>query len=151
MILRRSAEPDAGIDMTPMIDCVFLLLIFFMCTATMSKVDMAAAVVLPVAPKAAIPEDLKGRGVINILPMGSLSAEGPTTEARPFLVYGRLMDEKSLTAMMNERLTEEPNLRIYLRVDHQADFRIVKRAIRACAAAGIYDIIFGTTQSEVYR
>ena len=34
-----------------------------------------------------------------------------------------------------------------MRVDKNAEFKIVKRAIRACANAGIFDIIFGTFQS----
>jgi hypothetical protein len=35
-----------------------------------------------------------------------------------------------------------------MRVDHNAEFKTVKRAIRACADAGIFDIIFGTFQSK---
>ena len=58
----RKREPlEMGVDMTPMIDCVFLLLIFFMCASTMSRVDFTPEVSLPVAPKAAVPEDLRGK------------------------------------------------------------------------------------------
>lgn len=149
MNLRKPAEPSAEVDMTPMIDCVFLLLIFFMCAATMSKVDLTPEVKLPVAPKAAVPEDLRNRGVVNIVPLGTDSPEGPTSEVEPFIVYGKLMDEKGLTKIISDRLAENPDLRVYMRVDHNADFKIVKRAIRACAHAGVFDIIFGTTQSEV--
>ena len=39
MKLRKPDEPEANVDMTPMIDCVFQLLIFLMVCATMSKVD----------------------------------------------------------------------------------------------------------------
>ena len=35
-----------------------------------------------------------------------------------------------------------------MRVDRNAEFKTVKRAIRACANAGIFDIIFGTYQAE---
>jgi copper homeostasis protein CutC len=35
-----------------------------------------------------------------------------------------------------------------MRVDRNAEFKIVKRAIRACANAGVFDIIFGAFQSE---
>ncbi len=148
MKLRSPEEPEAIVDMTPMIDCVFLLLIFFMVSATMSKVDQTPEVVLPVAPKAAIPEDLRNRGVVNIVPLGTAAGGGATSEEMPFLIYGQLADEPGLVKAISERRANEPDLRIYMRVDRNAEFKIVKRAIRACATAGIFDIIFGTFQSE---
>ena len=147
MKLKKPDEPDATVDMTPMIDCVFLLLIFFMVSATMSKVDQTPEVILPVAPKAAIPEDLSNRGVVNIVPLGTPAGGSATSEARPFIIYGQLMDEPGLSKAIADRRATEPELRIYMRVDRNAEFRTVKRAIRACANAGVYDIIFGTFQS----
>ncbi len=148
MKLKKPDEPEANVDMTPMIDCVFQLLIFFMVCATMSKVDLTPEVTLPIAPRAAIPENPSGRGVINIVPLGTPAAGGATSEDQPFLVYGQLTDEPGLVKVISERLKTEPNLRIYMRVDHNAEFKVVKRAIRACANAGVFDIIFGAFQSE---
>jgi biopolymer transport protein ExbD len=148
MKLRKPPEPDATVDMTPMIDCVFLLLIFFMVSATMSKVDQTPEVTLPVAPKAAIPDDLRGRGVVNIVPLGTPVGGSATSETMPFIIYGQLTDEPGLVKAITDRRATEPNLRIYMRVDHDAEFKTVKRAIRACANAGIFDIIFGTFQSK---
>ena len=147
MKLKKQEEPEAAVDMTPMIDCVFLLLIFFMVCATMSKVDQTPEVVLPIAPKAAIPEDLRGRGVVNIVPLGTPVGGGATSEDTPFIIYGQVTDEPGLVKAISERRASEPELRIYMRVDKNAEFKIVKRAIRACANAGIFDIIFGTFQS----
>ncbi len=147
MKLRKPEEPEASVDMTPMIDCVFLLLIFFMVCATMSKVDQTPEVKLPIAPKAAIPDDLRGRGVVNIVPLGTPVGDGATSEDMPFIIYGQLIDEPGLVQAITERRASEPELRIYMRVDRNAEFKIVKRAIRACATAGIFDIIFGTFQS----
>lgn len=150
MKLRPPEEPEANIDMTPMIDCVFLLLIFFMVSATMSKVDLTPEVKLPVAPKAAIPDEqgLRSRGVVNIVPLGTPVGEGITSEARPFIISGQIVDELGLVNAIGDRLKSEPDLRVYMRVDRNAEFRTVKRAIRACANAGIFDIIFGTFQAE---
>ena len=148
MKLKKQEEPEAGVDMTPMIDCVFLLLIFFMVCATMSKVDQTPEVVLPIAPKAAIPDDLRGRGVVNIVPLGTPVGAGATSEDLPFIIYGQVTDEPGLVKAISERRATEPDLRIYMRVDRNAEFKTVKRAIRACANAGIFDIIFGTFQDK---
>ena len=146
MKLRKPEEPEANVDMTPMIDCVFLLLIFFMVSATMSKVDLTPEVKLPIAPKAAIPEDLRHRGVVNIVPLGTPMGGGVTSEETPFIIARQLVDEPGLVDAITDRLSTEPDLRVYMRVDRNAEFKIVKRAIRACATAGIFDIIFGTFQ-----
>ena len=148
MKLRKPDEPEANVDMTPMIDCVFQLLIFFMVCATMSKVDQTPEVLLPIAPKAALQEDLRGRGVINILPLGTAVGSGATTEDKPFIIAGQVTDEPGLVKAISDRLKTEPNLRIYMRVDRNAEFKTVKCAIRACANAGVFDIIFGAFQSE---
>jgi biopolymer transport protein ExbD len=146
---RTRNAPDIGIDMTPMIDCVFLLLIFFMCASTMSRVDFTPDVRLPVAPKASVPEDLRGRGTVNILPVGTVTGNGETVaEDRPFLVYGRLMADEELRSAIAGKVAQDPETRLYLRVDRNADFGIVRRAIRASAEAGVFDVIFGTFQSR---
>ena len=148
MKLRKPDEPEANVDMTPMIDCVFQLLIFFMVCATMSKVDQTPEVVLPIAPKAAIPDNPVGRGVVNIVPLGTPVGDGATSADKPFIIAGQITDEPGLVAAISERLKTEPNLRLYLRVDRNAEFKTVKCAIRACANAGVFDIIFGAFQSE---
>ena len=148
MKLKKPDEPEANVDMTPMIDCVFQLLIFFMVCATMSKVDQTPEVVLPIAPKAAIPDNPVGRGVVNIVPLGTPVGDGATSEDKPFIIAGQVTDEPGLVKAISDRLKTEPNLRIYMRVDRNAEFKTVKCAIRACANAGVFDIIFGAFQSE---
>ena len=148
MKLKKPDEPEANVDMTPMIDCVFQLLIFFMVCATMSKVDQTPEVILPVAPRAAIPENPVGRGVVNIVPLGTPVGDGATSEDKPFIIAGQVTDEPGLMKVIAERRATEPELRIYMRVDKNAEFKTVKRAIRACANAGIFDIIFGTYQDK---
>ncbi len=150
MKLRKPDEPEANVDMTPMIDCVFQLLIFFMVCATMSKVDQTPEVKLPIAPKAAIPEaeNLRGRGVINVVPLGTAVGAGATSEDRPFIISGQVVDEPGLVTAISERLKPEPNLRLNIRVDKTAEIKTDKPAIRACANAGVFDIIFGAFQSE---
>ena len=148
MKLRKPDEPEANVDMTPMIDCVFQLLIFFMVCATMSKVDQTPEVVLPIAPKAAIPDNPVGRGVVNIVPLGTPVGDSATSEDRPFIISGQVTDEPGLVSAITDRLKTEPNLRIYMRIDRNAEYKTVKRAIRACAKAGVFDIIFGAFQSE---
>lgn len=148
MKLRKSQQPDLDVDMTPMIDCVFLLLIFFMVVATMSKVDMTPEIELPVAPKAAVPEDLRARGIINILPNGFETAAGEVVaEDKPFMVSGTLVDDRGLRKAIDSRRAAEPELRVVMRIDANTSFKVVQRGIKACAEAGVFDVIFSSYQS----
>jgi len=149
MKMKQRDAPELDVDMTPMIDCVFLLLIFFMVVATMSKVDMTPDIELPVAPKAAIAEDLRARGIINILPAGYVTAAGEAvSDQKPFLVSGALTDDAGLRKSIGERRASEPELRIVMRIDQNTHFEIVQRAIKACAEAGVFDVIFSSYQSS---
>lgn len=148
---RPTEVAEARVELVPLIDCVFLLLIFFMCAATMSKVDTPTSVKLPVASNAAKQTDPSRRGTVNVMPPGSVTPAGEVaTAARPFLVYGKLVDDDGLQRLMAEHLKAEPNMRLYLRADHRVHFAVVRRAMAACAAAGVSDVIFATFLRELY-
>ncbi len=149
MKLRRRQDPEMAVEMTPMIDMVFLLLVFFMVAATMSQVDLTPEVELPVAPKANVPDDLRNRGTINLLPIGAETPQGNTvTEEAPFMVSGRLVADAELSEVIAERRSLEPDLRVYMRIDRKTDFKYVRRGIKACADAGVFDVIFASFQSK---
>lgn len=148
MKIKRKNDVELGIDMTPMIDCVFLLLVFFMISATMSKVDFTPEIKLPVAPKAQVPDDLRNRGTINILPAGTPVPGGETVSAeRPFLIYGKLANAAELKEQISSVRSQNPDIRVYMRIDRNVEFAVVQRAIKACADVGVFDIVFGTYQS----
>ena len=152
MKIQKAHEiPEARVELVPLIDCVFLLLIFFMCAATMSKVDAPTSVKLPIASNAAEQKDPSRRGTVNIIPVGTRTPAGElATEEKPFMVFGKLVDEAGLQKAMEERLKAEPTLRLYLRADRAVKFAQVKRAMGACAAAGLSDVIFATYVRDLY-
>ena len=152
MKAKRSHEiEDARVELVPLIDCVFLLLIFFMCAATMTKVDAPTEVSLPIASNGAEQKDPSMRGTVNIVPIGGRAPSGElSTEEKPFLVFGQLVSDEGLQTAMVERLKEEKNMRLYLRADRTVKFQLVKRAMTACAAAGISDVIFATYEHDLY-
>ncbi len=152
MKIKKEKEiPEARVELVPLIDCVFLLLIFFMCAATMSKVDAPTSVKLPIAANAAEQKDPSRRGTVNVIPVGERTPENEiATEQRPFMVYGKLVNEEELTKVMEARLKEEPTLRLYLRADRNVKFGTIKRAMGACAAAGVQDVIFATYVRDLY-
>ncbi len=152
MKVTRSEEiPEARVELVPLIDAVFLLLIFFMCAATMTKVDISSDVKLPVASNAAEQKDPSNRGTVNVLLQGVLALDGQiASDDKPFVVYGKLVTDDGLQAAIANELKVQPNLRLYLRADRRVKFALVRRAMAACAAAGVSDVIFGTYTEDLY-
>jgi biopolymer transport protein ExbD len=142
---------EARVELVPLIDCVFLLLIFFMCAATMTKVDAPTEVQLPIASNGAEQKDPERRGTVNVVPIGGRTPDGEfSTEDRPFLVFGKLVGDEGLQEAMTTHRKTEPNMRLYLRADRTVKFALVKRAMTACAAAGVSDVIFATYERDIY-
>ena len=152
MKIKKATEiEEAKVELVPLIDCVFLLLIFFMCSATMSKLDAPTEVHLPIASNGAKQKDPSRRGTVNVMKSGERTPAGElASEERPYLVFGRLVNDEGLTKIMEEHLKVEPSMRLYLRADRDVKFAIVRRAMSACAAAGVSDVIFATYVQDLY-
>ena len=88
---------DLKADLSPMIDLVFLLLIFFMVTANMITYKKDKRVVVPVASDAKVPELIEGRVVMNVLQDGTIV----DTE-------GKVLSQSDLTSVMSQSKAKNP-------------------------------------------
>lgn len=130
-------DDELNVDMSPMIDMVFLLLIFFIVNATAIIVKTDPEVDPPVADQAKPQEDGRGRIVINVREDGKYTAED-------FNMF--LDDVDAITSYVKEakEKIESEGLvpRLHLRGDEAALFRHSRTAIRGAAAAGVDQVLF---------
>ncbi len=122
--------------MAPMIDMVFLLLVFFMCVSSLSQAGHRVELDLPESTASETPKDLSNRVILSIQKdgtvfLGGLRVEGDALE-------GRLRD-------LQERF---PEIKLRIRADQATEFAEVKSAMAAASKAGISDYIYGTIQGE---
>ncbi|MGJ8649132.1 MAG: ExbD/TolR family protein [Opitutaceae bacterium] len=137
MARRRSSKPpEEDFPMTPMIDMVFLLLVFFMTVSTLAQADRRVKLDLPESSQSDVPEDLSDRGTI------SLDAEG----AIYLGAQVRSLDE--MQSAIQESLELNPDLRIHVRADQATAYSDIKKVLRACAEVGAYEVIYATYQSK---
>jgi biopolymer transport protein ExbD len=144
----RATKGDEGddltIDMSPMIDMVFLLLIFFLVNATMIIVKMDPEVEPPVAKNSVKAEDGNGRIVINIRQEGELFPENPEdgqlTEDEDVIDYVTKKKDKAL------EMGYEP--KIHLRGDKRSVFKHCRKVLRLSAKAGVDKVVFSTYNFE---
>ena len=142
--LKRALEEqgsDAKMDMSPMIDMVFLLLIFFIVNATAITVKTDPQVEPPAASNG-ISGDPDGRIVINIRGDGVYTSEDLTVlpDEGAILHYVRELRE------VHERRAVLPKL--HLRGDKESLFKHGRVAVRAAAKAGVDQVIFSAYLRE---
>jgi biopolymer transport protein ExbD len=133
---RRSGE----LNMTPMIDVVFLLIIFFLVSSHLARRESRLALDLPTAATGQADDDPSPRLTINVAADGTLS----------------LGTEAIEPAQLVERLRSQAEdggdtLRVRLRSDQAAPFSAVEPALAACAEAGIEDIALAVYGKEGQR
>ncbi|MEN7972414.1 MAG: biopolymer transporter ExbD [Verrucomicrobiota bacterium] len=131
MKLKMPKKDDVEIDMAPMIDMVFLLLIFFMVASVVvtEKVDVS----LPDSQAAKVPEDIKGRIVLSVDVKGQI-----------YLGPSRKLTLAELKALLSEELDIDPNLRILIRSDERVEYKTLKEIMVACGEVGATDLIYAT-------
>lgn len=129
---------DEEVDMAPMIDMVFLLLVFFMVASHLQS-DEFIDLEIPKASAAKIPEDRSERLVVSVESDGTLylGAHEIQEEDLAIVLAERNEDYLGLTGGNNR-------LKLYLRGDGQTDHGDVRKVMRLAADAGIVDIIFAT-------
>lgn len=131
MKLRRKDEDEIAIDMSPMIDMVFLLLIFFIVASAVIKVE-PVQIEVPSAVYAKVPKDETGRFIVTVTENGKMYV-GPAQE---------LVTIDALQERIGLELEIDPKIRILIRADSLVKYSDDKKIMAACAEVGATDLIF---------
>lgn len=131
---------DEEINMAPMIDMVFLLLIFFMVASHLTTLERIP-VLLPVADEAKVPKEARNRQLVTIR-----SVDNSGDDAEIFMNL-QVVDLDRFTSAIGTMYEGNENLQVYLRADRRVKHKHIKEVMNACAGVGIVDIIFGTFES----
>lgn len=122
----HAAEPIApAVDMTPIIDMVFLLLIFFLVATTFQQTEREMKVALPEA-AAATPISVALREiVVNVTADGGM------------IVSGRPITPDALRAMIEQAVRNNPGQKVAVRADRAATWASVVRPLDIAKGAGV--------------
>lgn len=133
----RRSEPD--LDMTPLIDVVFLLLIFFLVTATFAQRDQS---VVPVD----LPEGQSGAsGASDARATVYLEADGSFTLALSEDEVERQLTMDALEERLEDLYEATPELPLYLRGDREARYGSVMELLDLARGVGferVYNVIY---------
>lgn len=137
MNLRRSRKDDVDLDITPLIDVVFLLLIFFMVSTTFER-ESEINITLPEANEEytetepeAVNIDVDVQGHVYINDQALVNSQVSTIR------------EAIMNAMMD---LEDPP--VIIRADAEATHQLVIKVMDAARQAGLVKITFATQRIE---
>ncbi len=138
LVKRRRHRYEAVLELTPLIDVIFLLLIFFM-VSTSFVVTKEIPIQLPESSGAAAESKLEAL-VIGIDASGNFSVNGSVLSATG-------TDE--ITAALLLQVQNGVGASVPVRIDgHESvDYKFVIRAMDACRKAGFTDVRLSTVKS----
>ena len=116
----------SALSLTPLIDVVFLLLVFFLVTARFAQEDYELDVVLPAASEAqpliAEPKEL----FVNIDRQGD------------YVVDGRVMTRDEVEEVLRQAVANNPvNQSVVIRADRRVEFDYVVAIMNLCNRTGV--------------
>ena len=124
MAIPRRRKRALAIDMTPMIDCVFQLLIFFMLSSTMNSPQLALELPRASASEEAPPAEI----VISAARDGQVQVNG-----QPVAVG-------DLSARLHQLRMQMPAAQVTFRGDKQLPYNLVMQIMDAAQLAGIRNL-----------
>ena len=125
MARKKIKVEDAEIDMTPMLDVVFIMLIFFIVTTSFVK-ESGVTVTKPYAPTAVA----KKNASIFI----AIKEEGT------IWVSKKEIDIKNLRGLIEDIRLENPEGQVVIQADKRSKNGILLKTIDAIKAAGVKDV-----------
>lgn len=125
---------DQDFDITPMIDVVFLLIVFFMVVA--AEIVQKIEVELPEADKSIVPDEIGNRMEVSIQEDGS--------------TYVKLMpvDMQQLGDRVRTANSEVAGFQVFVRADARTPHKYVNDVMKTCAENGVLDVVFATFQQK---
>lgn len=137
MILQAKQEMQMPtLDLTPIIDMVFLLLIFFLVATTFHQTEREMKIALPVADSSLPMSTLLRDLVINVDRGGAL------------VLSGKPVNAEELRAAITEAVAANPEQKVTVRGDRDASYAAIVTALDICKSSGIQEPYLDTVPSK---
>lgn len=135
--LNQSAEDEFAIPMTPLLDVVFLLLVFFLVSTSFVRPEKSIDIKLPAAEQAAEPANEKRTVVVNVRKTGLLVVDQRV-----------LTGDQDLVQTLMRARKAGPNLSVVIYGDRSAAHKHIVKVMNAALKVGIEDMSIAVFATE---
>ena len=132
MAIKQESDAPLDIQLTSLIDCVFLLLIFFLVSSQMKRIEKELPIELP---KANATQEVKAAPDLVTV---SVLAPRTSDLSEPLLyVNGTPVGAEGLRSALRKAAEDKPGRRIRINGDINASFRQIVQVLDTCQGEGL--------------
>ena len=136
MRIHRRREEDEGLPMTPLIDVVFQLLLFFLTATSFHKIEKDIKVDPPKASEGRATQQAQREVTVNV----RSEADGG------FLVINdKIQSLQQVTELLTQGVRNNPNLVVIIRGDKHAYHQRIVDVLNACKKANVKHYFIATS------
>ena len=127
-IRSKTVETEEDINMTSLLDVLFILIIFFLVTTTFKQLEDDRRVELPVDQRNQAMANKAGDVVkINIRKSGA------------YVIMGKPVTEEMVEKPMKDAVTKRPEVKVMIRVDKETMHLYLANVLSICKFVGVKD------------
>lgn len=128
MLLKSKALDDGvALDMTPIVDMMFLLLIFFLVATTFRQQEREMQIALPIAASAGPISTTLRELIVNVDAKGAI------------VVSGRAVSAEELSGIVSQAVAKNAQQKVTVRGDRAATYDRIVAVLDICKSAGIQE------------
>ncbi len=125
-------QDGASIELTPLVDMVFLLLIFFLVATTFQQTEREMQIALPEASSAGPISAALRELIVNVDEHGEI------------IVSGTHMSPEDLATLVEEAVAANPDQKVTVRGDRRTSYENVVTVLDICKGSGIQEPFLDT-------
>ncbi len=131
-----NVQQGAELELAPMVDVVFLLLIFFIVTWQFARFERDMDISVPAAEETTDEPRNVGEIIVNVREDGSI------------VLNGLEVSEEELLAKLKSISEAYPDQAVILRGSSEANFQAIINVLDEIKKAGIWNVAFATTNPQ---
>ncbi len=136
MKFRENRQQSAELELAPMIDVVFLLLIFFIVTWKSARFERDISVSTPAAENAENTDRQVGEIIVNVRADGTI------------VLNGAEITSQTLSEKLQSISESFPDQAVILRGDQETPYQAIITVLDNIKKAGIWNVAFATVKPE---
>jgi len=132
MRMRRDSQDSSEIiNVSSLVDVMFILIIFFLVTMTFKEIEMDQQVNLPSESETKPLGQTEPAVVVNV------------RKSNAYVMLGKQVTVEEMESMIREAVEKDPGRKVLIRADQEALHGYVAKAVAACRHAGIAEAHIG--------
>ena len=155
--MRRGRMPDmkeAGVNVTPLIDVVMVLIVFFMLVAKIGiSTGADESIKVPASILGTDLQTLSNTLTLNVRegpadePMVTALVDGSGRQAQEIKLLDKLTNTRPLLKLLQVARKDNPDFKVIIRGDKEMSYRFLEPVLITCMEANVKNVAFNTSKT----